>query len=357
MPASKVYFKRLSAESDLKERTAAMQVLLQAMDLPVSIGPKEKVAVKIHVGERKNTTFVKPELVRQVVQWIKAARGVPFLTETSTLYKGARSHAVDHLAHAFNHGFTYGKVGAPFIMADGLLGNSEIRINIPGKIFKSVLIAREVEAADALVAVSHATGHMACGIGACIKNLGMGLSSRMGKMRQHSSIKPYIKTDTCTFCKVCIKWCPQDTIVQKDGKAFIVNENCTGCGECLAVCSFDAVAYNWGVESKELQKRTAEHAYGAIINKKQKCLFINVLADMTKDCDCLGISQKAVIPDIGIVASNDAVAVDQATLDLSREANGTDLSHSSYAELDPGVQLSHAESIGMGSRVYELREV
>ncbi len=357
MSQNTVFFRSLSKQSTLQERTAGMKALLSGMTLPACFAAGDKVAIKIHVGERKNTTFIKPEIIRQVVQWIKAGRGIPFLTETSTLYKGARSHAVDHLIHAFNHGFTYGKVGAPFIMADGLLGNSEIRIEIPGEIFKSVLIAREVLAADALVAVSHATGHMACGIGACIKNLGMGLASRMGKMRQHSSIKPYIKTASCTMCGACIKWCPQDTIIKRDGKAFIVQENCTGCGECLAVCGFDAVAYNWGVESKELQKRMAEHACGVLMHKKNKCLFINVLADMTKDCDCIGSSQQTVIPDVGLLASLDPVAVDQATLDLTREANGRDLALFSYPVIEASAQLVHAESIGMGSRAYKLREI
>jgi uncharacterized Fe-S center protein len=357
MPQNTVFFHRLSKNSTLRERTAGMRALLSDMKLPACFAAGDKVAVKIHVGERRNTTFVKPEIIRQVVRWIKSGRGIPFLTETSTLYKGARSHAVDHLIHAFNHGFTYGKTGAPFIMADGLLGNSEIRVDIPGQIFKSVLIAREVLAADALVAVSHATGHMACGIGACIKNLGMGLASRMGKMRQHSTIKPYIKTAACTMCGACIKWCPENTIIKQEGKAFIVQENCTGCGECLAVCGFDAVAYNWSVESTELQKRMAEHACGVLMHKKNKCLFINVLADMTKDCDCIGSPQQTVIPDVGLLASLDPVAVDQATLDLTAQADGSDLARISYPGIKAGAQLAHAESIGMGCRVYELREL
>ncbi len=357
MVPGKVLFKALAKQSTLRERISAMAAILQNTGLPDAFFAREKVAVKIHVGERKNNTFVAPEVIKQAVQWIKNKGGLPFLTETSTLYKGARSHAIDHLIHAFNHGFTYGKIGAPFIMADGLLGNSEIEVAIPGQIYRSVLIAREVETADALVAVSHATGHMVSGLGACIKNLGMGLASRMGKMRQHSSIKPSIKPELCTLCRLCIKWCPEDAIIEKNGNAFIIEENCTGCGECLAVCGFDAVAYNWGVGSKELQKRMAEHALGVIINKKNKCLFINVLADMTKDCDCLAKLQQPIMPDIGILASLDPVAVDQATLDLTKKYNGVNLGKKSFPALDPTVQLAHAENITMGSREYELHEI
>ncbi|MBN1797616.1 MAG: DUF362 domain-containing protein [Spirochaetales bacterium] len=357
MTPGKVLFKALTKQSTLKERVAAIAAVLQNIELPNAYSKHEKVAVKIHVGEKKNNTFIAPEIVRQAVRWIKSKGGQPFLTETSTLYKGERSHAINHLIHAFNHGFTYGKVGAPFIMADGLVGNSEIEVAIPGLIYKSVLIAREIETADALVAISHPTGHMVSGLGACIKNLGMGLASRMGKMRQHSSVKPIIKSDLCTLCRLCIKWCPEDAIIERDGKAFIIKENCTGCGECLAVCGFDAVAYNWGVGSADLQKRMAEHALGVIINKKNKCLFINVLADMTEDCDCLAKLQKPIIPDIGILASVDPVAIDQATLDLTRKNDGVDLGRKSYPTLDPTVQLEHAENINLGSRVYELQEI
>jgi uncharacterized Fe-S center protein len=357
MAPGKVLFKALPQQSTLQERVEAVNAVLHNVELPRAYSAHEKVAVKFHVGEKKNKTFIAPQIIRQAVQWIKDKGGMPFLTETSTLYKGERSNAIKHLIHAFNHGFTYGKVGAPFIMADGLIGNSEIEVAIPGLIYKSVLIAREIETADALVAIAHVTGHMVSGIGACIKNLGMGLSSRMGKMRQHSSVKPTIKPTLCTFCRLCIKWCPEDAIIERDGKAFIIQENCTGCGECLAVCGFDAVAYNWGVGSKDLQQRMAEHALGVIINKRDRCLFINVLADMTADCDCVAKPQEPLIPDIGILASLDPVAIDQATLDLTEKQNGVDLGRKSFPALDPTVQLEHAEKINLGSRDYELHEI
>lgn len=354
MPQSSVYFVPLSEKSSVEQRASAMEKMLNVIAFSERIAEKDKVAIKMHVGEKKNTTHITPQVIRKVVLWAKSKKALPFLTETATLYKGARNNAIDHLNHAYNHGFTYNKIGAPFIMADGLLGNTEIEVAIPGQIYKTVHLAREVVGADALIAVSHPTGHLATGIGACIKNLGMGLASRIGKLRQHSSIKPYIKIDLCTFCKLCIRWCPEEAIIEKDSKAFIIEDNCTGCGECLAVCHFDAVAYNWGVESHELQKRMVEHAFGIIIDKKEKCLFVNVLTDMTKDCDCFSVAQKPVLPDIGIIASIDPIAIDQATLDLTAKKGGKNLSNLSYPALDPTVQLVHGENIGMGSRDYKL---
>ncbi|MCK4653240.1 MAG: DUF362 domain-containing protein [Candidatus Cloacimonetes bacterium] len=357
MNKNHVCFAELPAHSDIKERYTALKKILQYLKLGKIIKQKDKVAVKTHVGDVNNTTHISPELIKLVVSKIKEFKAHPFLIETSTLYSGPRSNAIGHINLAYEHGFTYEKVGAPFIMADGLLGNAEIEVKIPGILYKSVNIARDAVLTDVLVVLSHPTGHIVTGFGACIKNLGMGLCSKKGKLQQHSSIKPSIKKKTCTFCKQCIIWCPVQAIIEKDGKAFIIEEKCIGCGECLSICKFNAVKFNWGVQSEDLQKRMAEYALGAYQNKIGKSFFINVLTDMTKECDCMNITQKPIIPDIGILASFDPVAIDQATLDLTRERNGKDIGRISYEKLNPNIQLEHAEKIGLGSRKYKLIKI
>lgn len=357
MDTRTVLMAELPADSGSAERGKATRRLLDAAGLDRIVGKRDRVAVKVHVGELHNDTHVSPELCALIVERVKALGGLPFLTETSTLYKGQRSNAVDHLRHAFAHGFTYQKVGAPFIMADGLTGNSEIEVPIPGRLFRTVKIAREAVLAEALIAVSHATGHIASGLGACIKNLGMGLASRMGKLRQHSSVSPTINQAACTFCEQCIKWCPAEAIVEQEGKAFIHKEKCIGCGQCFTVCRFDAVGHNWGVASKDLQQRMAEHALGAVIAKREHVYFFNYLTDMTADCDCTSTKQERILPDVGILACRDPVALDQATLDVTREKCGRDLSQTSYPKIDPAVQLAHGERIGLGSRKYKLQRV
>ena len=354
MEKTDVFFVELAKDSNLKDRIKAAQKLIKVSAIDRIIDHRNKVALKLHVGERDNDTHVSPEIIRVIVSMIKEKGGIPFLTETSTLYRGQRSNAIDHLVQAFSHGFTYENTGAPFIMADGLSGNSEMEIPIKGIIFKKVSIAREILFVDALIAISHATGHPGTALGACLKNIGMGLSSRIGKLRQHSSIKPYIDTAKCTFCEKCISWCPVTAIIEKTEKAFIVQEKCIGCGECLAVCNFDAVKYNWGIQSADLQKRIAEHALGVIQKMRDKSFFINFLTDMTEGCDCLGSRQARIIPDVGILASNNPVAVDQATLDLTEKSFGESLAEKCEPDLDPTVQLEHAEKIGLGSRKYKL---
>ncbi|EAX47118.1 4Fe-4S ferredoxin, iron-sulfur binding domain protein [Thermosinus carboxydivorans Nor1] len=352
--SAKVYFLPLPDGVSVAEQAAAMRKIYEASGADEVFGPKDFVAIKLHVGEKKNTTHVKPELVRELVEKVKAKGALPFLTETSTLYKGERENAVKHLLHAHRHGFGIDNVGAPFIMADGLTGNTEYEVTINGELHKTVKVAREIMSADAMLVVSHPTGHPAAGLGACIKNLGMGLASRMGKMRQHSAMLPEVLTDNCRFCQKCLKWCPQEAIIEKDGKAYIMTEKCIGCGECLAVCRFDAVKYDWGAESGFMQRSMAEHAYGVVKEKQGKCFFFNVMINMTKDCDCFNVNQTKFIPDIGILASADPVAIDVATLDLTAKANGQTLAEMAYKHHNARIQIEHAAKIGMGSLDYEL---
>ena len=354
MNNASVYFYPISPKSNLTERITAMGTIVQQDIFEKTIDKKDRIGIKTHVGEVHNTTHISPDIIKVIVQQTKKLNALPFITETSTLYAGPRSNAVQHILHAYEHGFSIEKVGAPFIMADGLMGNSELSVSIPGKLYSTVNIARDAVLCDSMIVVSHPTGHIVAGIGAAIKNLGMGLSSRKGKLQQHSSVKPSIVSSKCTFCKHCIKACPVQAITKKDKKAYIDEEKCIGCGECIAECNFNAVHFNYGVQSVELQKRMAEYALGSVISKPDKFLFINALIDMTSQCDCMAIKQYPLIPDVGILLSNDPVAIDQATLDLTKEMNGEDLGTMSQKHLNPEIQLEHAEDIGLGTRKYDL---
>jgi len=352
---SKVYLIQLQDGASAKEQAKAIGKLYETAGVSRCISKRDLVAIKVHVGEKGNTTHLKPEIVAELVRRIKKGRAFPFLTETATLYRGQRENAVKHILLAHGHGFSIEKVGAPFILADGLVGNTEAEVRLPQG--GSVKVAREILAADSLLVVSHATGHPGTGMGGCIKNLGMGLASRAGKMRQHSALMPEVIVERCENCGKCRKWCPTEAILEREGVSYILRERCIGCGECIAVCRFDAVKYDFGRESPELQRRMATHAMGVILGKKGKCFFFNVLMDMTKDCDCFNVPQKKILPDIGIAASSDPVALDKATLDLVSERAGADLGALSYPKLDPMVQILEAERLGMGSSRYELEVV
>jgi uncharacterized Fe-S center protein len=347
----KVYFIELKDGAEPHEQAEAIKKLYNSAGVSDIISEHDFVAIKVHAGEKGNITHMKPEVVKAVVDEVKAKGGLAFLTETSTLYKGERSNAVKHLLHAHNTGFGIENTGAPFIMSDGLLGNSEGEVTINGELHETVQVAGEIIGTDVILSISHVTGHIVTGLGGCIKNIGMGLSSRKGKRQQHASMHPSIK-DSCILCKKCMSWCPEHAIIEKNNKAWIIQEKCVGCGECLAVCRYDSVAFDWGAEAGYTQKSMTEHALGAV--KGKKCFFFNLMVDMTKDCDCFGTVQKKIIPDIGILASNDPVAVDMATLDMTLKKNTNNLAQIAYGNQNALIQIDHGVKIGLGSKEYEL---
>jgi hypothetical protein len=314
------------------------------------------VAVKTHFGESDNDTFLHPSLVAAIVRKLKEGKAKPFLAETSTLYRGSRSNAVDHIALANGHGFGYEAVKAPIIMVDGLLGDSEVEVEIDGKHFKKVNVAREIARAGGIVVLSHFTGHMAAGFGAAIKNIGMGLSSRKGKLRQHSVMSPAINGNRCTACGECVRWCPQDAVSLSGGKAVIRKESCIGCGECYAVCAFGAVMFDWRRESVPLQEMMAEHAAGVSRAVNGNLFYFNVLVNITKNCDCMNGGER-LSRDIGIVAGRDIVAVEKASYDLFRKINGKSLEAIAYPRINSLAQVEHAERLGLGNSEYRLVEI
>ncbi|MFZ5516206.1 MAG: DUF362 domain-containing protein [Candidatus Zhuqueibacterota bacterium] len=314
-------------------------------------------ALKIHFGEEKNTTHIQPELLKPFIAELKRNGVKPFFTDTCVLYRSQRSDAVSHLLLAEKHGFSMQHTGAPVVIADGLRGRNEIDVAIPGQLFTKVSIATEAVISNAMFVFTHVTGHMASGLGGALKNLGMGLASRKGKLRQHSSVSPSIDVAKCNGCGQCLLWCPENAITMNGSVAVINRKICIGCGECLTVCHFGAVKYNWQTSSQDLQRKMTEHALGAIYNKRDKTYFFNFLTNITKDCDCMTRAQRPMMDDIGILAGSDPVAIDKASLDLIERHAGKSLVSMTYDSLDPLIQMQHGERIGLGSMTYRLVEL
>jgi len=350
--SEKVYFLPAEDNEADEQLCQRLEQLLVSEGLLDWLGAHDVTAVKTHFGESKKVGYARPLYLKMLGELIRQKGGSPFLTETSTLYKGNRSDAISHLAHAHSQGFDFGATGMPIIMADGLFGDEEHVVEVKGKIYDKVHVAALLAKCNAIVMVSHFTGHLAAGYGATLKNLGMGLASRKGKMAQHSTAKPAIDDKLCTACGTCAEWCPQDAI-EVDEVAAIDGEKCIGCGECLAMCRFDAVKYNWGATYEELQKKVVEHAMGVCNLFADKTLFINVLTRISKDCDCMGHTFEKVCPDIGILVSRDPVALDSASLDLVEKTAGQTLAKMAH-DIPYNFQLDYAQELGFGSRDYEL---
>ena len=347
-----VYFISLTSDSDVSTTREKIAELCSRAGFPDFVASGETVALKTHFGEAGNRTHLRPHHIRPVVDLIKKSGGKPYLTETSVLYKSRRSNALDHILLAYEHGFTFEATGAPIIMSDGFLGNWERQVAINGEYYREVSVSGDSLSPDRLFIISHMTGHLLSGFGAALKNLGMGLSSRKGKLNQHSGVAPRI-TKACILCGACIKWCPEEAVIEKEKKAFIIKEKCIGCGECIAVCKPGAVAFSWDASSEDMQKKMVEHAYGIFLERKGRMAFINFLISMTRDCDCMS-SDDTIIKDIGVLASFDPVAIDRASLDLTVQGDGRNLSNISYPPHDPLIQIRYAEKLGMGKQDYRL---
>jgi uncharacterized Fe-S center protein len=353
--AAKVYFIRADDNEKDERLCRRLEGLIRDEDLLGFVADRDITAVKTHFGESPDLGFVRPVYIRMLGEMIRGAGGLPYLTETSTLYKGNRDNAVKHIAHAHAQGFDFAATGMPIIMADGLFGDEECDVPIDGKLYRSVHVAALFAKCNALVVLSHFTGHMGTGFGATLKNLGMGCASRKGKMVQHSTAKPMINERACTGCGVCAEWCPEEAISLVDEKAGIDGEKCVGCGECLAMCRFDAVRYNWGATYEDLQKKVVEHAMGVTALHREKSLFVNIVTRVSKDCDCVGGSFEKIVPDVGILVSGDPVAVDAASLDLVEKSGGKALGRLAH-DIPTRVQLDYARELGFGSAAYELVE-
>jgi len=341
--------------------------LLMRAGLEDAIADNDLVAVKLHLGEEGSTGFIQPVFVREVVHQIKNAGGKPFLTDCNTLYSGSRQNAVDHLATAAHHGFSYATVEAPVIIADGLDGRDGCDVPISGfKHFDDVRIGASAVHADALVVVTHVKGHEAAGFGGALKNVGMGLGCRSSKQRMHSDFTPEPSAEKCTACKRCVKACPVSAIaIGPDRVAVVDRSTCYGCGECVAVCAYGAIAIQWKTSPEALQEKIVEHVAGAVAEKNGKVVFVSFVTDVSPDCDCWDFSDAPIVADIGVLVSLDPVAIDQAAYDLVVAAVGLpgsrgeglaagDDKFALISGVDGTVAMAYAEQMGLGSRDYEL---
>lgn len=366
---SPVYFASLRARGPRENKITRISKLFDAAGFKSLAEKGALAAVKVHFGELGNDTFVSPVLVRAVVDRLKKHGANPFLTDTATLYSGSRHNAVDHLRTAFMHGFAPEAAGAPVLIADGLRGDDWSEVEVGLKHFEKVKIASGFLGADSMIAVSHFKGHEMAGFGGAVKNLAMGCSPPAGKRDQHS---PRFQVDApkCTGCAECLRVCPEHAVTVTQKKAAIDKSRCVGCGECLTVCRTKAVTMDWATELGPFTEKMVEYAYGAVKAVKGKVGFINFLINVTPDCDCASWSDAPVVPDIGILASHDPVAIDAACLDLVNRQHGIRGTHL-RANAQPGqdkflgiwkhtrgdIQLSYSSEIGLGSREYELIEI
>ena len=328
------------------------------------------VAVKVHFGEWGNMAFLRHQYAKILCDKIRSLGGKPFLTDANTLYVGRRGNAVDHLENAALNGYNQLCVGAPVIIADGLRGTDERLIPVEGgEYVKEAKIGAAIAEADVLITLTHCKGHINAGYGGVFKNIGMGCGSKKGKMEMHSSGTPRILTEKCVGCGMCVRNCANNGVHVVDGKAVIDDVHCVGCGYCMAYCPKNAIACKWDEAKPVLNRKIAEYTKAAINGRP--AFHIAMVMDVQANCDCSSAHDPSLVPDVGMFASFDPVALDQACVDainaqpiqpsspIAAHAHEEhrDVFTLAHPDTDYAAGLAHAVKLGLGEREYTLTEV
>lgn len=327
------------------------------------------VAIKMHFGEPGNLAFLRPNWAKTVADFVKERGGKPFLTDCNTLYVGGRKNGLDHLDTAMLNGFNPMTTGCQVIIADGIKGNDEVEVPVErGEYVKNAKIGRAVMDADVFISLTHFKGHESAGFGGALKNIGMGCGSRAGKMEQHNAGKPHVVQKHCVGCKLCTKICAHDAISVQDRKAAIDHSKCVGCGRCIAVCARNAITVNIDESNTNLSRKISEYAKAVVDGRP--CFHISLIIDVSPNCDCRAENDAAIVPNVGMFASFDPVALDMACVDAVNtqpilrgsaadigDCHDQDHFHCIHPDTDWMSCLEHAEKLGLGTREYELIKI
>lgn len=370
MDKSKVYFTNLrtTPSSNLLDK---MERLVKRAGITNIDFKNQFVAIKIHFGEPGNLAYIRPNYAARMATLLRSLGAKPFLTDCNTLYSGRRSNAVDHQESAMENGFNPISAKCEVIIADGLKGTDYREIEINGEYCKAPKIGAAIVDADIVLTMNHFKGHEQTGFGGALKNLGMGCASVGGKLELHSASQPIVDRENCKSCNICVKHCAHDAIHLDGSKiATIDYEKCVGCGQCVALCQYDAAVMGDGDTSERLNYKIAEYSKAVLLDKPN--FHISFIMNVSPECDCWNHNDAAIVPDLGIAASFDPVALDKACADIVINApiletgnrlsdsphhdhlEGCDKFHIMHPETNWQAGLEHAEKIGLGTQEYEL---
>lgn len=370
MEVSNVYFTDLRVKNGDNLLTKLQRLIKTAGIGNIDFADKY-VAIKMHFGEPGNLAFLRPNYAKAVADVVKELGGKPFLTDCNTLYVGGRKNALDHLDSANLNGFNPTTTGCQIIIADGLKGTDEALVPVEGGTYiKEAKIGRAVMDADVFISLNHFKGHEATGFGGALKNIGMGCGSRAGKMEMHSAGKPHVDQNLCVGCQMCAKICAHDAPEFENKKATINHDKCVGCGRCIGVCPKDAILSASDESNEILNCKIAEYTKAVIDNRPH--FHISLVIDVSPYCDCHGENDAAIVPNVGMFASFDPVALDMACAEAvnaqpvlsnsmlgdrseeERACHNHDHFHSIFPETCWETAISHGEKIGIGNSKYKL---
>ncbi|MCH1983694.1 DUF362 domain-containing protein [Ruminococcus sp. OA3] len=368
MEASKVYYTNLRTTMK-SNRQQKLAKLIKAAGIDNIHFDRRYTAIKMHFGEPGNLAYLRPNYAKTVVDVVRELGGRPFLTDCNTLYIGGRKNALDHLNSAYENGFSPFSTGCHVIIGDGLKGTDEALVPVAGgEHIREAKIGQAIMDADIFISLNHFKGHEFTGFGGALKNIGMGCGSRAGKMEMHNAGKPFVKERKCVGCTLCTKNCAHEAITITDKKASIDHNKCVGCGRCIGACPQDAIREASDESNDILNKKIAEYSKAVLDGRPN--FHISLVIDVAPFCDCHPDNDLSVIPDVGMFASFDPVALDVACADAVNAQPVTPGSlldesdhegHDHFSAISPEtnwmVCIDHAVKLGLGSKEYELIEV
>lgn len=367
MAKSKVYFTNMRTKNGVNLQQK-LEKLIKAAGIGQIDFQDKYAAIKLHFGEPGNLAYLRPNYAKTVADVVKELGGKPFLTDCNTLYVGGRKNALDHISSAYENGFSPFSTGCHILIGDGLKGTDEVYVPVEGGTYvKEAKIGRAVMDADVFISLTHFKGHECTGFGGCLKNIGMGCGSRAGKMEMHSAGKPYVNQEACVGCGACVKICAHDAPVITDKKASIDHAKCVGCGRCIGVCPKDAVNPAEDESNDILNCKIAEYTKAVVDGRP--CFHISLVVDVSPYCDCHAENDAAIVPDVGMFASFDPIALDVACADAvnAQQPIGESIlgehiqeqdHHDHFKTVSPNTNwktaITHGVSIGLGTEDYEL---
>ncbi|MDH6535686.1 DUF362 domain-containing protein [Parabacteroides sp. 52] len=369
MSISKVYFTNLRTTPSSNLLTKLERLIKKAGIENIDF-KNQFVAVKLHFGEPGNLAYIRPNYVARLVSVLRELGAKPFLTDCNTLYSGGRSNAVDHLQSAIENGFNTLSAKCVVIIGDGIKGTDYREVPTGGELCPTAKIGAAIVDADVIISVNHFKGHEQTGFGGALKNLGMGCASVGGKLELHAASQPVITEKNCVGCNICVKHCAHDAVhLNANRKAVINLDQCVGCGQCVALCQYNAAVLGEDDTSERLNYKIAEYTHAVLMDKPH--FHISFIMNVSPECDCWNHNDAAIVPDLGIAASFDPVALDKACADMVIQApvlannritdtcshehmEGTDKFHLLHPETSWQSGLEHAEKLGIGTQQYEL---
>lgn len=366
MEKAKVYFTNMRTVSMGDNLLQKLQKLMIAAGIKEIDFDRKFVAIKLHFGEPGNLAYLRPNYAKAVADLVRDLGGKPFLTDCNTLYVGRRKNALDHLGAAYENGFSPFSTGCHVIIGDGLKGTDEELVPVPnGEYVKEARIGQAVMDADIVISLNHFKGHEMAGFGGALKNIGMGCGSRAGKMEMHSAGKPFVQQEPCIGCGKCTRICAHSAITVTNKKASIDHNKCVGCGRCIGVCPTDAIMAELNEANDIMNAKVAEYAAAVLHGRPH--FHVSLVIDVSPYCDCHAENDTPMVPDVGMFASFDPVALDVACADAVNAQpviQGSLLDEHCHEHKDyftaigpttnwrPAVE--HAEKIGLGTQQYEL---